>query len=58
MVLVWQILNSEEATYIWHFDKAMETLRNGLKEIETVLNEIKVTGKQEYLKKSMIISAG
>ena len=49
--VVWETLNSEEATYIWHFEKTMDALRNGLSEIERVLNEIKNTGKQDYLNK-------
>ncbi len=49
--LVWETLNSEEATYIWHFDKKIEALRIGLKEIDRILKEIKQTGKQDYLKK-------
>jgi len=49
--IVWETLNSEEATYIWHFEKSMDALRKGLKEIETILNEIKATGKPDYLRK-------
>jgi predicted nucleotidyltransferase len=49
--IVWETLNSEEATYVWHFDKTMDALRNGLSEIEEVLKEIKNTGKQDYLNK-------
>lgn len=49
--IVWETLNSEEATYVWHFEKTMDALRNGLSEIEEVLNEIKNTGKQDYLNK-------
>jgi hypothetical protein len=49
--IVWETLNSEEATYVWHFEKTMEALRNGLSEIEGVLNGIKNTGKQDYLNK-------
>jgi len=48
--LVWETLNSEEATYIWHFEKSMEALRKGLNEIESTLNEIKANSKQEYLR--------
>lgn len=47
--IVWETLNSEEATYIWHFEKTMDALRNGLSEIEGVLNEIRNSGKQDYL---------
>jgi superfamily II DNA or RNA helicase len=49
--IVWETLNSEEATYVWHFEKTMDALRNGLNEIEELLNEIKNTGKQDYLNK-------
>ena len=48
--LVWETLNSKEATYIWHFEKTMETLRKGLNEIEIALNEIKANSKQDYLR--------
>ncbi len=49
--LVWEALNSEVATYVWHFDKTTESLRAGLKEVDIFLKEIKETGKQDYLKK-------
>ena len=49
--IVWETLNSEEATYIWHFEKSMDALRKGLTEIEAILTKIKTTGKQEYLSK-------
>jgi hypothetical protein len=49
--IVWETLNSEEATYVWHFEKSIEALRRGLKEIEVILQEIKTTSKQDYLKK-------
>ncbi len=47
--LVWETLNSEEATYIWHFEKTMDALRKGLNEIEAILTEIKASSKQHYL---------
>lgn len=49
--IVWETLYREEATYIWHFEKTMDALRSGLKEIEIILNEIKATSKIDYLKK-------
>jgi superfamily II DNA or RNA helicase len=49
--IVWETLNSEEATYIWHFEKSMDALRQGLKEIEIILQEIKATGKPGYVRK-------
>jgi hypothetical protein len=48
--LVWETLNSEEATYIWHFEKSMDALRKGLIEIEIALKEIKANSKQDYLR--------
>ena len=48
--IVWETLYSEEATYVWHFEKTMDALRNGIKEIEVTLNEIKATSKIDYLK--------
>ena len=49
--IIWETLNSEEATYLWHFEKSIDALRAGLKEIEMILQEIKATGKHDYLKK-------
>ena len=49
--IVWETLNSEEATYIWHLEKSMDALRKGLKEIEIILNDIKATSKLDYLRK-------
>jgi hypothetical protein len=49
--IIWETLNSEEATYVWHFEKTMDALRNGLNEIEGVLKEIRNSGKQDYLNK-------
>jgi superfamily II DNA or RNA helicase len=48
--IIWETLNSEEATYIWHFDKSLEALRKGLGEVETILHEIKASNKIQYLK--------
>lgn len=49
--LVWETLNSEGATYLWHFEKSIDVLRTGLKEIEDILKEIKASNKQNYLSK-------
>lgn len=48
--IIWETLNSEEATYIWHFDKTLEALRKGLTEVEVILHEIKASNKIQYLK--------
>lgn len=56
--MVWETLDSEEATYIWHIQKTREALRNAIAEIEIILNEIKQTGRQNFWKKNQVILAG
>lgn len=48
--LIWETLDSEEATYIWHFEKSMDALRIGLNQIEITLIEIKANSKLDYLR--------
>ena len=36
---------------MWQVEKSIEALRTALKEIEAILQEIKATSKQDYLKK-------
>lgn len=48
--LIWETLDSEEATYIWHFEKSMDALRIGLNQIEIALIEIKANSKLDYLR--------
>ncbi|MEJ7912502.1 MAG: DEAD/DEAH box helicase family protein [Chitinophagaceae bacterium] len=47
--IVWETLDSEEATYIWHSDKTRESLRTTLGEIEVILKDIKLKGRQIFL---------
>ncbi len=49
--IVWETLDSEEATYIWHADKKRESLRIALGEIEAILKDIKQKGRQAFLEK-------
>lgn len=49
--IVWETLDSEEATYVWHIDKGREALRIVLGEIEIILHGIKQTGRQNFLEK-------
>jgi hypothetical protein len=49
--LVWETLDSNEATYIWHINKTKEELRLAIVMLEDILLEIRNTGKQDYLKK-------
>ncbi len=50
--LIWETLDSEEATYLWHIAKDKEALRAVNKEIETSLSEMKLTGRNSYIKKA------
>ncbi len=47
--LIWETLNTEEATYIWHTPRDLAALRRTLERIEDILNVIKVQGKIAYL---------
>lgn len=47
--LVWETLDTEEATYIWHIEKAMHELTLKVKEIDRLLGEIRINGRQAYL---------
>jgi superfamily II DNA or RNA helicase len=47
--LIMETLNTEEATYIWHFDKNVYELRNRLKEVDHNLNQIRNEGRQSFL---------
>lgn len=49
--IVWETLDSEEATYVWHTDRTRESLKQKLSEIELILKEIKQSGRQQYLTK-------
>jgi superfamily II DNA or RNA helicase len=49
--VVWETLDTEEATYIWHTDKTRAALRETLTDIETIIREIKTNGRQHYLDK-------
>jgi len=49
--IIWETLDSEEATYIWHVDRTRESLRMALGEIEVILRDIKKNGRQLYLEK-------
>lgn len=47
--LVLETLDTEEATYIWHLNKDITTLKNNLSRIDKELNSIKNEGRQAYL---------
>lgn len=47
--IVWETIDTREATYIWHVDKDLNMLKMALRKIEDILNVIKVQGKIAYL---------
>lgn len=48
--LIWETLNTAEATYIWHMVKDSNTLESILQKLEHIMGLIKVQGKKGYLK--------
>ncbi len=47
--LIWEALDTEEATYIWHVERNKSTLRDILKQIDEELGIIRVKGRQAFL---------
>jgi superfamily II DNA or RNA helicase len=47
--LVWETLDTEEATYIWHIKKSAYELERSIKQIDGLLGQIRTKGRQQYL---------
>jgi superfamily II DNA or RNA helicase len=47
--VIWETLNTEEATYIWHIEKNKSVLRNALQDIDGQLGIIRNRGRQMFL---------
>lgn len=47
--IVWETIDTKEATYVWHTDKDLKMLKMTLRKIEDIINVIKVQGKIAYL---------
>ena len=47
--LVWETLDTEEATYIWHIEKSIYELEKRVREIDKLLGHIRARGRQQYL---------
>ncbi len=50
--IVWETLNTAEATYIWQEDKDVNSLKAELKKIDDIIKNIKMFGKKKYLSKT------
>lgn len=47
--IVLETLNTEEATYIWHFDNHKQSLPDKLKQVDNYLNNIRNNGRQAFI---------
>jgi hypothetical protein len=47
--LVWETLDTREATYIWRFEKEIKTLRHHVKQIEGIITQLTTVGKKAYI---------
>jgi len=47
--IIWETLDTKEATYVWHTHKDIGILRKEFSKIEDIINVIKVQGKTAYL---------
>lgn len=47
--LIWETLDTEEATYVWHITKDKSVLRLAVHKIEEIINVIKVQGRSVYI---------
>lgn len=47
--IVLETLNTEEATYIWHFDNDKQSIPDKLKQIDNYINSIKNDGRQSFI---------
>ena len=47
--IIWETLDTKEATYVWSIDKDITNLKLRLRQIDNILKEIKVQGKMAYI---------
>ncbi len=47
--IIWETLDTEEATYVWHIAKDKNVLKLTLQKLENIINVIKVQGKTAYI---------
>ena len=50
--IVWETLNTAEATYIWQGEKDVNALKTELKKVDDIIRGIKMFGKADYLSKA------
>lgn len=47
--IVWETLNTSEATYIWQAEKDPKAVKTELEKVNDILTSIKMSGKKDYL---------
>lgn len=47
--IVWETLDSEEATYIWHLEKNIQALKRKLLQIDRDIGHIRTQGRHSYI---------
>ncbi len=47
--IIWETLDTTEATWIWHSEKNINSLKNSLRKVEDIINVVKVQGKTVYI---------
>jgi len=47
--IIWETLDTEEATYVWQINKDLSALMERLRKIEVIINTMKVNGKTAYI---------
>ena len=47
--IIWETLDTEEATYVWHITKDLNVLKLTLQKLEDIFKVIKVQGKTAYI---------
>lgn len=47
--VIWETLDTKEATYMWHIKKNLDVLKRTIKKLEDIINTIKVEGKIAYI---------
>ncbi|WP_163324850.1 hypothetical protein [Draconibacterium mangrovi] len=50
--LIWETLDTQEATYVWHSPKEIEFLKHTFREVELIINNLILNGKTDYIKLS------
>jgi hypothetical protein len=47
--LIWETLDTEEATYVWHVKKDLQAVKQGLADVKNIIDGIKTQGKRTYI---------